>query len=291
MITYRIYENPEDIEIQEKFWLEVTKFLPWPWKPNKTQEIFAKRENFDPRSKYFAFDGEKLVGYQSFVDGRDMIALGYPWVIIHPQKNEIQNNLWNHTLEVINRDFPGVYLLQRFREQWTDHIQFFLDRGFQLDEQSPIYIHDIQKSYNFLKNDKISLNSHSSLDQDLLKKVLSTNKELSFEKINQKVKSALYLDYDICVYLEGDKGPISYTGTTIRRDVSYAEIALLEFNDTNYPINFCNEFSIKYMLVELSKIGIKNVSITVDSNDPIIPILKDLNFSVRSKSVYVKLER
>jgi hypothetical protein len=151
-IKFRHFQNDTDIALQEKFWLKVTKNLPWPWKPNKTQEIFSKKDSFDPRSKYFAFEGENLVGYQSIIVGREMIAFGYPWVLEnHQNKFEIQNSLWNHTMEIINSDFPGKYLLQRVREQWTEQINFFLDKGFSLAQQYPIYFfHIASKKMSYL---------------------------------------------------------------------------------------------------------------------------------------------
>ena len=292
VIRYRHFEKPDDIALQEQFWLEVTKNLSWPWKPNKTQEFFSKKDTFDPRSKYFAFEGENLVGYQSFVAGRDFIALGYPWIKDHAKKEEIQNELWNHTLEVLDKDFPNLYLLQRFRKEWTDHINFFLDRGFSLADQYPIFIHEIKKTYPYDElNSKITIDVHSNMQEELLRKVLTAKKDLEPTKISGIINSAKYLDYDRSIYLEVENKPQLYLGSTIRYDASYAEIALHEWDDQLKESDFYNTLAIQRMILELSNLNLRNVSMTLEDTDPIIPILQELDFSERSKIVFVRLDR
>jgi hypothetical protein len=66
----------------------------------------------------------------------------------------------------------------------------------------------------------------------------------------------------------------------------------LEFNDSN-P-NKSNEFikiAIIGMIKELQNRKISHVSMTFEEDDPVIPIAKELNFILESKSVYVRLDR
>lgn len=45
------------------------------------------------------------------------------------------------------------------------------------------------------------------------------------------------------------------------------------------------------MIKELQNRKISHVSMTFEEDDPVIPIAKELNFILESKSVYVRLDR
>ena len=80
-VTLRNYRGPEDIHLQNAFWVQVTRDLPWCWKPTISPLLYAKGAQFDPRSRCFAFDGDRLVGYMSFTGQGEFVSLGYPWVL------------------------------------------------------------------------------------------------------------------------------------------------------------------------------------------------------------------
>jgi len=125
----------------------------------------------------------------------------------------------------------------------------------------------------------------------LLRKVLKTKKDVDSKKLEQTINSAKYLDYDYSIYIEDKNEPLVYCGSTVRFDASYAEIALLELNEKQENSNFITTMALKKIINELANNNISYVSMTVDKDDPIISILKELNFSQRSKSVYVRLDR
>lgn len=299
-LTYRNYETHEDLTLQRNFWIEATKNLAFPWKPSFIQDYYKKKTDFDPRSKFFAFEGDQLIGYQSFIAGSNFIGLGYPWVHDHPKKHEIQEKLWNDTMDILNKDFPNRFIKQRFREQWKDQIQFFLDRGFSIDKEYPMYVHNVRKDYSFeLPNKKIMKTSFEGLREDLLRNVLQTKKSYDSERINRAIRSARDIDYDISIYLESEGKPIAYAGLTTRFDASYSEIEVLRCTDQNFQFEFCNQLILQEILKELSQRKIRQVSLTIfdDDNqkhnqyDKLIPIISELGFNLESKSVFVGLNR
>jgi hypothetical protein len=81
VLTLRTCQRPTDIELQDRFWLQVTRELPWCWKPTVSPRLYAKGTQFDPRSWCFAFEESRLVGYLSFTAQREFASLGYPWVL------------------------------------------------------------------------------------------------------------------------------------------------------------------------------------------------------------------
>lgn len=80
-ITFRNYEGPQDLHRQQEFWVEATRQLPWCWKPTASPTLYSKGKQFDPRSRVFAFDNGRLIGYCSFTGQEEFVSLGYPWVL------------------------------------------------------------------------------------------------------------------------------------------------------------------------------------------------------------------
>jgi hypothetical protein len=62
-VTLRNYRGPNDIHLQNAFWVQATRELPWCWRPTIAPVLYAKGAQFDPRSRCFAFEGDRLVGY------------------------------------------------------------------------------------------------------------------------------------------------------------------------------------------------------------------------------------
>ncbi|OLS20857.1 MAG: hypothetical protein HeimC3_38510 [Candidatus Heimdallarchaeota archaeon LC_3] len=286
--TYRHLEQESDIELQHEIWLSATKNLPWAWKPNKTQKLFFNKENFDRRSKYFAFNSNrKIVGYMSFINLKDFIPIGYPWT--YPQDNIVRDHMWENMINILNEDFPKKYFLQRLRSEWKEQKDFFLDKGFKINKEYPIYVFDLQNQlipnvdlngYNF--------DIHQSINNQYYELIYNSKEKSSPEGLENAIWYNSTLDYDLCIFSEKNSSPLSYAGITSRFDLKYSEIAFLE----NFKDKTENS---KHVLVktlkELKKQGINNVSITLDDQDPSINLIKELGFKSTSKSVYVKLER
>lgn len=52
-ITLRDYLGPEDLRLQQEFWVQATRQLPWCWKPTVSSVLYSKGRQFDLRSRCF----------------------------------------------------------------------------------------------------------------------------------------------------------------------------------------------------------------------------------------------
>jgi len=138
-ITFRNYRGPEDLDLQNAFWVQATRDLPWCWKPTITPALYAQGAKFDPRSRCFAFEGERLVGYMSFTGEREFVSLGYPWVL-PGYEGELQEKLYEAVYGfAASAEYGGKRFAQRLRARWTNQISFFEGHGFQGQSIGPIY--------------------------------------------------------------------------------------------------------------------------------------------------------
>ena len=136
-VKYRYFENIEDLDLQREFWLKVTSDLPWAWKPNNSQKWYANTKDFNPKSKFFAFENNELVGYMSCVNRGTFVPIGYPWVL--PEyEGEVREHLFNTLYSFAIDELGGRSFLQRFREEWDTQNSFFEDKGFEMSRSYPI---------------------------------------------------------------------------------------------------------------------------------------------------------
>jgi len=142
-ITFRNYRGPEDLDLQNAFWVQATRDLPWCWKPTLSPALYAQGAKFDPRSRCFAFAGDRLVGYMSFTGEGEFVSLGYPWVL-PGYEGELQEQLYDAVYDfAASPEYGGKRFAQRFREQWTDQISFFERHGFRAESTGSIYALDL----------------------------------------------------------------------------------------------------------------------------------------------------
>lgn len=80
-ISLRNDESPDDLRLQQAFWVQATRELSWCWKPTISHALYSKSPQFDASKSMLAFEGERLVGYSSFTGLGDFVSLGYPWVL------------------------------------------------------------------------------------------------------------------------------------------------------------------------------------------------------------------
>ena len=92
-ITLRNYASRGDLRLQQAFWLQATRELSWCWKPTASPTLYLKSPQLDARSRCFAFESERLVGYSSFTGHGDFLSLGYPWVLPR-YEGELQEQLY-----------------------------------------------------------------------------------------------------------------------------------------------------------------------------------------------------
>jgi hypothetical protein len=238
-IRLRTYRGPEDLDVQNAFWVQVTRDLPWCWKPTTSPTLFAKGPQFDPRSRCFAFDGDRLVGYMSFTGHGDFVSLGYPWVL-PGYEGELQERLYDEVYGfAAGPEHGGKTFAQRFRQQWIAQISFFERHGFAEQRNDPIYALDLRGASAPELSEPVT-----SLHHDLPKLVPVANRyaveiQQQFEweefcklaaKLLPKEQLAMFklyfqtVDFDLVVKATKQGGLAVYLGITIRSDTGFAEL-------------------------------------------------------------------
>ncbi|WP_088042226.1 hypothetical protein [Bacillus sp. EAC] len=235
-ITYRFYESHTDLELQYDFWNKITKSLPYAWKPTLSPKLFESQSEFNPKSRYFAFDGETLIGYMSFSGKGEFVSLGYPWVL--PEyEGEVQEELFTKVFNfAISEEYGGKVLAQRFRGQWDKQIKYFESKGFSITSQSqiigahyPMLIKNMQAipDFSYQINDQFSF--------DLWKELKTKQQALSNEQINMMNEYYQSIEFDYAVECKIGEQLIAYFGVTIRPDTAYSEILAVAFDEKAIP--------------------------------------------------------
>ena len=246
-IKLRTYYGPNDLDLQRDFWVRATRDLPWCWKPTISPNLYAKGQQFDPRSRCFAFDGNRLVGYMSFTGHGDFVSLGYPWVLPEYQ-GELQEELYRAVYGfAASPEYGGRTFAQRFREQWTAQISFFVRHGFEVQRSEPIYALDLRSA----RANQI-LNAPTRREPESLPRPvdagryrLETQGEFQWAEFlklaaarlpqEQLAMSRLYfesVEFDFAVKaLEGDRS-VAYLGFAIRLDTGFGELIAVAFGDS-----------------------------------------------------------
>ena len=244
-IRLRHYRGPEDLDLQNAFWVQITHDLPWCWKPTISPTLYSKGPQFDPRSRCFAFDGDRLVGYMSFTGHGDFVSLGYPWVL-PGYEGELQQRLYDAVYGfAADPEYGGRTFGQRFRQQWTAQISFFERHGFAEQRNDPIYALDLRSA-----SAPQALDSMTSLRRDLPKLELTASRyrveiqrEFEWERFRelaaihwareQSSLLKLYLqtvDFDFAVRAAEQGGLAAYLGFAICSDTRFAELIAVALN-------------------------------------------------------------
>jgi hypothetical protein len=224
-IEYRHFEDEEDIGLQYAFWTEITRNLPYAWKPTRSPSQFYDSGSFDPRSRYFAFDGNILVGYMSFTGAGEFVSLGYPWV--KSGYEHIRETLWDNVYEYAIGDHGGRFLAQRFREQWEQQIEWFLGRGFERQYSNPIYGLDLSEKHRSEVAGNLSyltVRYPDVFDIGIFLDVVSKIKELSEEAIHNTRTYYETVQFDLVLSIDDHDSPVAYFGLPLREDTGFAEI-------------------------------------------------------------------
>jgi hypothetical protein len=286
MISYRNFHNDQDLELQRNFWMEVTRELPWAWKPNKSQQNYAKSPDFDPRTKLFAFEEEKLVGYLSCIKREGFIPFGFPWVK-KGYEGEVQEELYQRMFAFASGPLNGKSFLQRFREEWNSQIDFFLNKGFQLAFSYPIYILGLNSNHLGVSNSNFTTKILPNLPSEILTAL--TSKDPRYEKENLDELYSFYtdIDFDLILVLYDNDKAISMAAVTSREDTGYSELNLV-VSDKKYPK--ASDYILEQAIEELYKRHRTHVSITLEEDDPIIEKVESFSFLQQSRSVFYSKE-
>jgi len=270
-ITYRFYEDEQDLQRQIDFWIKCTKLLPYAWKPTISPNLFVEHENFHPKSRCFAFDGNQMVGYMSFTGSKEFVSLGYPWVL-PGYEGIIQDELFKRVYGFAKSDVFGAKLFaQRFRSDWKEQIDFFLSKGFEVTRRSPILIKELNER-NYANESK----AEDDFCFERWEKVVKQNESVSEEQLSMMKEYYGSVQFDFSVSFENE----GYFGVTIRKDIAYAEIlAVAVKSDTTQFLDMVTE-----VLSECQNRGVQLLGIA-ESHLPINESLKDLGFLVLTEDV------
>jgi hypothetical protein len=220
-MTFRNYQGPEDIALQHAFWVAATRDLPWCWKPTASPTLYSKGRQFDPRSRCFAFEDGRLIGYMSFTGEGEFVSLGYPWVL-PGYEGELQRELYRRVYGfAASPEYGGKSFAQRFRRQWTRQIDFFLERGF-TERSEAIYACPVagRGAMDSTGRYRITVEAGFRIE--------------AFEQLSAKLLCAGQLrmlrtyfpsvDFDFAVTATRQRELAAYFGVTLRRDTGFAEL-------------------------------------------------------------------
>ncbi|MHA2272813.1 MAG: hypothetical protein ACXACI_13185 [Candidatus Hodarchaeales archaeon] len=287
-ISYRHYQNPNDLALQTELWLQATQHLPWAWKPNKTQVWYTQQATFDPKSKLFALDGEKSIGYTSCIRRETFTPLGFPWVL-DGYEGEIQDVLFTTIYDYAVKQFHSKSFLQRFRKEWGYHIKFFERYGFELAWSNPIYSRELKKTPLDIEFVTYRAKLHQIMPVNALFAIIKNDPSLQNED-RKSLKEYFTVDLDLDWVLEVQdhhSKPIGMSVITSREDTGYAELSLLTANQTiPHALNLTLELTIN----ELISRNQKFLSVTVKEGSPKIDFFKSYEFKLRSESVFYSKE-
>jgi hypothetical protein len=261
-ITFRHYVKPEDINLQYEFWQIVTKHLPYAWKPTLSPKLYQHQQEFHPKSRYFAYDDDKLVGYMSFTGQGDFVSLGYPWVL--PEyEGSLQDQLYEQVYNfAASEAYGGKMFAQRFRSQWTKQIDYFLAKGFAITNRSPIV--GVELNNINIQNQGVDFD-YTIKDEfqfDNWVKIQHKNEAITSEQATMMGQYYSSVAFDFSLQAFRDDEQIGYFGVTIRADTGYAEILAVSIQKENVD-TFTDMLHL--ILMECMKRGAKTVSVSKGS--------------------------
>jgi len=229
-VTLRNYQGPEDIDLQNSFWTGATRELPWSWKPTISPSLYSKGAQFDPRSRCFAFERERLVGYMSFTGQGEFVSLGYPWVL-PGYEGELQERLYGAVYGfAASSEYGGKTFAQRFRRPWSAQISFFKRHGFTEQKCSPIYALDIGSAVIPEAPISYEIEIHPGFCWGEFRELASRHSSQKELKMSELYFASV--GFDFAVTARSKSKLLAYLGFTIRPDTGFAELIAVALDHT-----------------------------------------------------------
>jgi hypothetical protein len=101
---------------------------------------------FDQRSRCFAFEDDRLVGYMSFTGQGKFVSPGYPWVL-PGYEGSLQETLYERVYGfAASPEYSGTTFAQRSRQPWPAQVSFFERQGFTEVKSTPVYALDVRSA-------------------------------------------------------------------------------------------------------------------------------------------------
>ncbi|WRP08621.1 hypothetical protein U9J35_10815 [Rossellomorea aquimaris] len=283
-IIYKYFQGEEDLALQYDFWRNITSTLPFAWKPTMSPLMFKDQNEFDPRSRCFAYDGDDLVGYMSFTGRGDFVSLGYPWVLSGYEG--IQDELFERVYGfAVSDEYGGKILAQRFREQWENQILYFEKQGFEITNESELigrYLTNVESTEGIEFAWKIS-NEFRFVDW---RSIIEANDEVNEAQIKMMEEYYSSVDFDFSIKFFSEEQMIGVMGITLREDTKYSEV--LSFG-------ILQEFKIhkgkmiNVLMNEARSMGAETMTLHA-SDIPEMAIQKELGLSELTKDIMMVKE-
>lgn len=272
-ITYRFYKGHEDLQRQIDFWITATKQLPFAWKPTLSPNQFIEQQQFHPKSRCFAFDGDQVIGYMSFTGSSEFVSLGYPWVL-SGYEGKVQDELYNRIYGfAVSETFGAMMFAQRFRSDWTQQIEYFLSKGFTVTRRSALLASSLGKMVETHDED---VKVEEGFDFDIWKTMVKKYDDSSEEQFAMMREYYGSVDFDFSIAFDTE----GYFGVTIRQDTGYAEILAVACHPNAQ--NFSK--MVQIIIGECKKRDVNLVSIA-SSDVPQKDTLERLGFSEQTEDV------
>lgn len=223
-VTLRNYRGWEDIDLQNAFWVQATRELPWCWKPTIAPVLYAKAAQFDPRSRCFAFEGDRLVGYMSFTGQGKFVSLGYPWVL-PGYEGALQETLYERVYGfAASPEYGGTTFAQRLRQPWPAQISFFKRHGFTEQKSTPVYALDVRSASVPVTSIAPTIDIRHDFRWEVYRKLASGHSDEELRMFELYFGS---VDFDFSVTGTFQSRIAAYLGFAIRRDTGFAELIAL----------------------------------------------------------------
>jgi GNAT superfamily N-acetyltransferase len=201
--------------------MRATRGLPWAWKPTISRYIYAQGAQFDPRSRCFAFEDDRLVGYMSFTGQGKFVSLGYPWVL-PGYEGTLQETLYERVYGfAASPEYSGTTFAQRFRQPWPAQVSFFERHGFTEAKSTPVYALDVRSA----RIPEISIVPGIEIRQGFrwedFRERASGYAEEELKMFELYFRS---VDFDFSVTATSRSGRAAHLGFAIRPDTGFAEL-------------------------------------------------------------------
>ena len=284
-IRLRNYQGPADIALQHAFWVSVTSGLPWCWKATASPRRYSQERQFDPRSRCFALEGDRLIGYMSFTGEGEFVSLGYPWVL-PGYEGELQAELYGRVYGfAASAEYGGKKFARRFRRPWNHQIEFFLQHGFAEQRSEPIYALPVIHQPPQDSSGPYRIDITPEFRFEIFEQLSAGTVPPEHLKMFARYLEAVDFDFALTAARQGE--PAAYFGFTIRRDTGFAEliasaVASAETDAISPALSAAiHELSLRHARVLATK---------VVSGDPDGRVLVELDFRKRTEEVFMSKE-
>ena len=187
-------------------------------------------------------------------------------------EGEVQEELYRNVYGFAESEaFGGKMFAQRFRSDWTQQIDYFLSKGFEITRRTPILVSNFDNVN--AENDLIVENGFTFEKWERLVKKYDHPTEEQLAMMKEYYSS---VDFDFSVSFEEE----GYFGVTLRRDTGYVEIVAVAINP--YTKSFSK--MIETIMKECKSRGAKLISIAA-SHIPQNTLLNELGFTEQTEDV------